>query len=72
MQKLTKNTLSGICTQMASHTWSDAEIDELVNPKLGIITGFQDLLVELEQLRKVDLGVIPPAMAVQGVTSHDK
>ncbi len=65
MDKLTKPTLTGICTQMASHTWSDTEINELVNPKLGIITGFQDLLEELEVLRKIDLGATPPAMAIQ-------
>ena len=66
MQKLAKATLTGICSQMASHTWSDAEISELVNPRLGIITGFQDLLNELDQLRRVDLGTLPPAMSVQG------
>ena len=65
MQKLTKATLIGICNQMASHSWSEGEIDELVDPKLGMITGLQDLLNELEQLRKVDLGTTPPAMSVQ-------
>lgn len=65
MQKLTKATLTGICSQMASHTWSDAEISELVDPRLGIITGFQDLLNELDELRRVDLGTTPPAMNVQ-------
>jgi len=65
MEKLTKNTLDGICTQMASHDWSDAEINELVDPQLGIITGFQDLLDELEMLRRIDLGTTPPAMGVQ-------
>ena len=66
MQKLTKATLNGICTQMAAHHWSDAEITELVDPQLGIITGFQDLLNELDALRQVDLGTLPPAMSVQG------
>ncbi|MGE3227418.1 MAG: hypothetical protein AB7I72_25330 [Parvibaculaceae bacterium] len=65
MQKLTKATLIGICTQLASHSWSEEEIDELVDPKLGMITGLQDLLNELEQLRRVDLGTTPPAMIVQ-------
>lgn len=65
MQKLKKETLTGICNQMASHDWSDAEIDELVDPKLGIITGFQELLDELEVLRKIDLGTIPPSLTVQ-------
>ncbi|WP_234999592.1 hypothetical protein [Roseovarius albus] len=50
---------------MASHTWTDDELDELVDPKLGIITGFQDLLDELETLRQIDLGTIPPAQSVQ-------
>jgi hypothetical protein len=56
---------------MASHSWSDAEIKELVYPQLGIITGFQDLLNELEELRRVDLGTTPPAMSVQGSSAHD-
>ncbi|UVK48381.1 hypothetical protein BPNPMPFG_008047 (plasmid) [Mesorhizobium sp. AR07] len=71
MQRLTKATLTGICTQMASHSWSEAEIDELVDPRLGMITGFQDLLDELEQLRKIDLGTTPQAMSVQGATKHE-
>jgi hypothetical protein len=61
MQKLDRNTLLGIRDQLGSYAWEDAEIDELVDPKLGIITGFQDLLDQLEQLRKVDLEAIPPA-----------
>ncbi len=72
MQKLKKETLTGICNQMASHDWSDAEIDELVDPKLGIITGFQELLDELEVLRKIDLGTIPPALTVQKRSTDDK
>lgn len=71
MQKLQKDTLTSICSQMASHSWSEAEINELVDPKLGIITGYQDLLNELEQLRKIDLGTIPPAMSVQGADRND-
>lgn len=50
---------------MASHDWSDAELEELVKPQFGIITEFQDLLLELEELRKVDLGETPPALSVQ-------
>lgn len=65
MEKLTKLTLTGICSQMASHDFDEAEINELVDPQLGIITGFQDLLDELEVLRKIDLGTTPPALTVQ-------
>ncbi|MCP4334165.1 MAG: hypothetical protein GY785_16025 [Gammaproteobacteria bacterium] len=61
MKKLDSKTLLGIRDQLGSYAWDDAEIDELVDPKLGIITGFQELLEQLEGLRKIDLGSIPPA-----------
>jgi hypothetical protein len=61
MQKLDRQTLLGIRDQLGSYAWDDAEIDELVDPRLGIITGFQDLLEQLECLRKIDLGTLPPA-----------
>lgn len=61
MKKLEKETLIGIRDQFGGHAWDDAEISELVDPKLGIITGFQDLLDQLELLRKVDLGATRPA-----------
>jgi len=61
MQKLEKKTLIGLRDQLASYAWDDVEIAELVDPKLGIITGFQELLDQLECLRKIDLGSTPPA-----------
>ena len=61
MHKIQRQTLLGIRDQLGSYAWDDAEIDELVDPKLGIITGFQELLDQLEQLRKVDLEATPPA-----------
>ena len=61
MKKLQIETLTGMRDQLASYAWEDVELSELVDPKLGIITGFQDLLDQLEVLRKVDLGDIPPA-----------
>jgi hypothetical protein len=61
MQKLDRNTLLGIRDQLGSYAWDDSEIEELVDPKLGIITGFQELLDQLECLRKIDLKSTPPA-----------
>ena len=61
MQKLEKKTLIGLRDQLASYAWDEAEIAELVDPRLGIITGFQELLDQLECLRKIDLGSTPPA-----------
>jgi len=65
MEKLTKSTVTGICTQMTTHPWRGTEISELIDPKLGVITGFQDLLEELDALGQVDLGTLPPAGSVQ-------
>lgn len=65
MKPLQRETLQGVCDQMASHDWSEADLNELIEPKMGIITGFQNLLEELEVLRKTDLGSTPPALGVQ-------
>ncbi len=65
MRKLRIETLSGIRDQLASFAWDDTELRELVDPRLGIITGFQDLLDQLEILRQVDLGEIPPAADIR-------
>lgn len=69
MKPLQRSTLSQLCEELAAHPWDAAELDELVDPKLGIITGFQDLLRELERLRQTDLGALPPA---QGVRPRDE
>jgi hypothetical protein len=61
MKRLQKQTLVGIRDQFGSYAWEDAEISELVDPQLGIITGFQELLDQLEVLRKIDLEATPPA-----------
>ena len=46
----------------AGHDFSDADLSELVAPKLGLITSFEDLMRDLERLRAVDLGATPPAL----------
>ena len=56
-----EDDLARMVEQLAAHPWSEAELDELVAPRFGIITGFQGLLTELEALRRLDLGEIPPA-----------
>jgi hypothetical protein len=65
MKPLQKSTLVQLCDEMAAHPWDDRELDELVDPKFGIITGLQDLLNELEVLRRIDLGALPPAALVR-------
>lgn len=61
MKKLRLATLAGMRDQLACHPWREDELEELVDPKLGVITGFQELLDELEILRNIDLDAIPPA-----------
>ena len=65
MKKLRKQTLTGMRDELGGYAWDDAEIEELVEPRLGIITGLQNLLDELERLRKTDLQDIPPASALR-------
>jgi hypothetical protein len=71
MKKLQKQTLVGIRDQLASYAWKDDELSELISPKLGIITGFQDLLDQLDILRRVDLGTTPPASGIVPPALHD-
>ena len=65
LDKLQLETLRGIRDQLACYSWSDTELLELVDPKLGIITGFQDLLDQLDILRQVDLDQIPPCAEIK-------
>lgn len=61
MDRLQKDTIDKMTRQLASFRWGEAEIRELVDPKMGVITSFQDLLDSLDRLRRVDLGDVPPA-----------
>ena len=57
-------TLAEIRDTFAAHGFSDAELSELVDPQFGIITGFSDVLEQLEVLRMMDLGSTPPALGI--------
>jgi len=64
---LTKPSLESLQTirqAFASHDFSDTDLSELVTPKLGLITGFEDLMKEIEKLRAVDLGATAPALGM--------
>ena len=71
MKPLQKSTLVQLCDEMAAHPWQDRELDELVDPKLGIITSLQNLLNELEVLRRIDLGELPPATTLRRESSGE-
>ena len=71
MERLKRSTLVAMDRELAAFSWREVEIDELVTPKMGVITGFQDLLDQLERLRAMDLGATPPASASIGTKAHD-
>lgn len=61
MDRVRKSTIEGLTHELASHRWGEEEIDELVDPKMGVISSYQSLLDSLERLRQIDLGDTPPA-----------
>lgn len=61
MDRIEKSTLQKLTSQLAAHRWREEEIDELVDPQMGVISSFQSLLDSLERLRQVDLEEISPA-----------
>ena len=48
----------------STYNFKNNDLNELANPNLGVITGFNDLMYELESLRLIDLGQTPPALGV--------
>lgn len=43
-----------------------AELDELVAPRFGLITGYPHLLEEISRLTALDLGELFPAVPLSG------
>ena len=64
LTKPSLESLQAIRQAFASYDFSDTDLSELVTPKLGLITGFEDLMKELEKLRAVDLGATAPALGM--------
>ena len=58
---LTKTTLQRILAEFPTYDWSDKELEELVSPKYGIITGFQKMIGDVRKLIETDLKEIEPA-----------
>ncbi|GEM_PF-4259220 len=65
MDELEKDTLRRLMTQFPSLPWEEAQLDELVAPRHGIISGFADLLRSQAALRDIDLGEQAPAGSLQ-------
>ncbi|MCP4328270.1 MAG: hypothetical protein GY791_07525 [Alphaproteobacteria bacterium] len=61
MKRIERRTLKRVSEQLAGREWDGEALDELVAPAHGVIIGFQELLDELADLSRVDLGDTRPA-----------
>ncbi len=50
-----KETLTRIIREFGCHPWDEAELQELVTPRQGIISGFADVLADHRKIRSLDL-----------------
>ena len=57
-------TIQSVQEAFATYNFKNNDLNELVYPNLGVITGFNDLMCQLESLRLIDLGETPPALGV--------
>ena len=56
MKTLRKETLQRITEEFPSFSWESSELEELVDPKLGVITAFSEILAQIEAIMTLDLG----------------
>ena len=61
MRPISKETLKRMISELPAFDWSGEELGELVAPRYGIITGFQDILEDIRRLQELDLEDIGPA-----------
>ncbi len=58
MKTLRIETLLTIVDEFPSFTWDQTVLEELIDPKLGVITAFGEILEEIETILSLDLGEI--------------
>jgi len=58
---LSQKTLRLIKAEFPIHDWSEEELNELVSQKYGVITGFNEILNDIQELAEQDLDDIEPA-----------
>ncbi len=60
MNLIQRKTLVSILEELPAFNCLADGLEELVSPKYGVISGFQDLIHEIEAIRKIDLAEIEP------------
>lgn len=61
MKKLTIETLVAIQESFPAVDWDLADLEELIVPRSPLISGFPQLMADIEKLTLVDLAELPPA-----------
>lgn len=56
MKTLRKETLQFINEEFPSFSWESDELGELIDPQLGVITAFSEILEQVEIIMRLDLG----------------
>ncbi len=65
MTTVTTGTMRRIARALPTLGWGEDDLAELVAPRHGVITGFADLMRDLEALERQDLGETAPAGPLQ-------
>jgi hypothetical protein len=55
MTKIRKETLQAILDEFQGYPSLEGSIDELVDPKMGLISGFQNMVDAMKGLKSADL-----------------
>jgi hypothetical protein len=66
MRSVRRETLRRMLQEFPTVSWGENELNELVAPSLGVITGFQQLLRNVEALARTDLAETPLAGSLRG------
>jgi hypothetical protein len=70
MSKPDYETLARMQRDFGGYPWGEAELSELVDPQRGIITGFEELLRDLEAIRARPLPPLPATVILSKNPEH--
>ena len=65
MRSISKKTLRQIIDEFPTCQWTDEDLEELVVTKESLISGFQELMHQIEELEAFDLEETGPAWALK-------
>lgn len=60
MKAVTKELLETMLEALQAHPELEPWISELVDPKMGTVSGFQDIIDSIGELKKLDLSGFDP------------